>query len=219
MNDTTRRAAVAVLAAAAMAAAAMPAHAGTNYLSRTTGRVGLTDWVQVLDLRSRGFGNVHLGFLSAYETATGVADVFAWIDDFDCPEGQLPGGGGHGDPGGCTFVGSRTMEGSGVAFTVDGKLNTARLQGTLTASRAGHEGPGDPLGTVTANFTWTGYGDIVKTTSVFRYRENGVSYSDTYRSSRRAATMSGVLGPMLFEEAAQAAGSIEQFREKSQSRS
>ncbi len=217
MNALLRRAVVGA-AALVTVGAAVPAEAGSSYLSRTTGRTGYTEWVQVLDLRSRGFGNVHVGWLSAYETSTGVADVFSAIDDYDCPDGELPSGGGHGDPGNCVFVGSRFLEGSGISFTMDSKLQTARLQGTLNASTGGHEGPGDSLGTVGANFAWNGVGELTKSTSTYRYRENGVSYSETFRTTRRSATMTGVLGPMLFEEAASATGSLETFRIKSQSR-
>ena len=218
MSTTLRRAVVGAAAVLTLAAAGTPAHAGSSYLSRTTGRVAMTDWTQVLDLRARGFGNVHLGWLTAYETSNGVADVFAAIDDFDCPEGELPGGGGHEEPNGCVYVGTRFLDGTGISFTMDGKLNSAHLEGVLNASTGGHEGPGDSLGTVTANFSWTGTGDATKTTTTFRYRENGTSYSETYRSTRRAATMSGVLGPMLFEDAAYAGGSMETFRAKSQYR-
>ena len=218
MNTTLRRAVVGA-AAAVTVATAVPAEAGSTYLSRTTGRVATTEWTQILDMRARGFGNVHLGWLSAYETANGVADVFSVIDDYDCPDGELPGGGhGEEEPGGCVYVSTRFLEGTGVPFTMDGKLGTAHLEGTLNASTGGHEGPGDQLGTVGANFTWNGFGDLTKSTSTFRYRENGVSYSETYRSNRRAATMTGVLGPMLFEQAVSASGQMETFRNKSQYR-
>ena len=217
MNSTLRRAAVTAAAALAVATA-VPAHAGSSYLSRTTGRVATTDWVQVLDLRSRGFGNVHVGWLTAYETAPGAADVFAAIDDWDCPEGELPTGGGHGEESNCAYVGLRFLEGTGVSFTIDNRLSSAHLQGVLNASTGGHEGPGDSLGTVGANFTWNGVGDLEKSSTTLRYRDGGSSYSETYRTNRRAATMTGVLGPMLFEDAAQSAGWIEQFRVKSQSR-
>ena len=218
MTTTLRRAAVGVAAIAA-AATAVPAQAGSSYLSRTTGRTAGVEWVQVLDMRARGFGNVHLGWLSAYETAPGVADVFSTIDDYDCPEGQLPGGGhGEEDPSGCVYVTTRFLEGQGISFTVDNRLTKAHLEGALNASTGGHEGPGDSLGTVGANFTWNGTGDLTKSTTTFRYRENGTTFSETYRSSRRAATMTGVLGPMLFEQAAVANGTIEQFRAKSQYR-
>lgn len=218
MTSIRIRTAVAAAVALPLAVATAPADAGSSYLSRTTGRVAVTDWVQVLDLTSRGFGDVHVGWLSAYETAPGRADVFAYIDDWDCPPGELPTSGGHGEPGNCVYVGARQMEGSGISFTISGKLSSAHLEGALTASTVGHEGPGDALGTVSANFDWVGAGDVDRSTSTFRYRDGTAYYSETYRSSRRSATMRGVLGPMLFEQAASATGSIEEFRVKSQSR-
>lgn len=217
MNVTLRRAVVGATALFAVATA-VPADAGSTYLSRTTGRAAVADWVQVLDMRARGFGNVHVGWLNAYETSSGVADVFSVIEDYDCPEGELPSGGGHGDPGNCVWVSTRFLDGQNVPFTMDNKLDTAHLEGTLNASTGGHEGPGDQLGTVGANFTWNGVGTAEKSTTTFRYRDGGSSYSETYRSTRRAATMTGVLGPMLFEQAASATGSMELFRAKSQSR-
>ncbi len=74
---------------------------------------------------------------------SGSPDVFAYIDDFDCPEGQLPGG-GHGEEpdAGCVYLGSRYGYGQNMVLTVDSKLTTANLTGALVVeSGDGHGGP------------------------------------------------------------------------------
>ncbi len=94
MSPTSiRLAAVAVATVPALLTTAVPAQAGDSYLSRTTGFVGVTDWVQYFDFDNPTFGNVHVGSLQAFETSPGVADVFAYIVDFECPPRGLPGPG------------------------------------------------------------------------------------------------------------------------------
>jgi hypothetical protein len=207
-----RTATVALAAAAVVGATTTPATASSWNLSRTTGRAATTNWLQYADLTAAGFGNWHSGFLNAFETSTGSADVFAFIDDFLCAEGQQPDPGSHGETG-CEYVGSRQLEGYGIAFTMDNRLGSATLQGTLVATQGGGHGePGNVIGQVPADFRWTGYGDTVRSTSTYRYSDSeGNTYSERLRSTRREATMSGRLGPMLFEQAAQASGAIEKF--------
>ncbi len=213
MKKTLVRLAVLALAAApVLAGTAAPASAATErYLSRTTGFVGTAEWTQVLDLGAAG--NVHVGYLHAYETRVGFADVFSTIEDFRCAPGQLPGG--HGDDGGCEYAGSRLLVGEGVPFTVARKAASARLKGTLTAKSAGdpHSGEGGTtLGRVPADFTWTSVGAPARTRSTFSYQEDGRTLSETYRATARRTTLSGQLGPMRFEAAASAEGRLEAFK-------
>lgn len=216
-----RLAAVAAATAPLLVSTALPASAGSSYFSRTTGVAASTQWVQELDLGA--YGDWHVGQLYAYETSPGRADVFAFIDDYDCEPGAMPQPGGHGEEAaGCTYVGARSLDGQGIGFTVDRKNARATLTGLLTARTAGdpHSGEGGTtIGQVPADFAWTAVDSAVRSTSTYRYRDNdGNSYSETYRSTSRRAVMSGRLGPMLFEQAASSSGSIDSFSTSSRSR-
>ncbi len=224
MSPTSiRLAAVAVATVPALLTTAVPAQAGDSYLSRTTGFVGVTDWVQYFDFDNPTFGNVHVGSLQAFETSPGVADVFAYIVDFECPPGVYPDPDQHGSPNGCVYTGARQMEGQAVTFTSSRKGDTATLSGTLRASTPGDphnpDGGGTNLGSVPVETTWTAVGDPVRSSSTYRFRGGGTVYSETHRTVAREATMSGRLGPMLFEQAYQASGSLERFTSTSRSRS
>lgn len=226
---SVRRVAAAALAMApalmapVLIATAAPAAAADSFFSRTTGFAATTSWVQEFDFEGDLYGNVHVGQLYAFETSTGRADVFSFIDDFTCPEGVFPVTDPHGgtQPNGCTPAGSRFLEGTDISLAVGKRGVTATLSGSLTASTAGdpHSGAGGTtIGIVPANITWTTVGDPVRSSSTYRYRQGGATFSDTYRATTRSSTMSGRLGPMLFEQAHQATGSLENFRSTSRSR-
>lgn len=225
-RTSLRLAAVALAAAPALLAGASPAAAapGDSFFSRTTGFAGSTTWVQYYDFANPAFGNVHVGDLYAYETAPGKADVFSFIADYECAAGVFPTSDPHGgtQDNGCAFLGNRQLEGQGITFTVGRRGASASLVGQLTASTAGdpHTGEGGTtLGQVPADFTWTATADPVRSSSTFRYREGGTTYSDTFRTTSRTTAMTGVLGPMLFQEAQSASGRLESFRSTSRSRS
>lgn len=221
MRTSLRLAAVACAAVSTLITTSAPAQAGPDsFLSRTTGFVGITSWVQYFDFPGDLYGNVHVGFLQAFETAPGAADVFAYIDDYDCPEGVYPDP--FGGPGACTYAGARQLQGTGIAFTVGQKASTATLKGSLTASTPGdpHTGEGGTtIGLAPADFTWTADGDVARSRSTYRYDDgNGTTISETYSTTSRQASMSGQLGPMLFQEAYQAQGSLETFKSTSRRR-
>jgi hypothetical protein len=218
-----RVAAVAVATVPVLLTTAVPASAGSSYFSRTTGVAATTEWVQEFDFPGDLYGNWHVGQLYAYETSPGRADVFAFIEDFQCEPGAMPQPDGHGGATpGCTYAGSRQLDGQGIAFTVARKNARATLEGFLTARTAGdpHSGEGGTtIGQVPANFTWTAVESAVRSTSTYRYRDSdGTYFSESFRSTSRRAEMSGRLGPMLFEEAASSSGSIESFTTSSRSR-
>jgi hypothetical protein len=134
---------------------------------------------------------------------SGSPDVFAYIDDFDCPEGQLPGD-GHGfeeEPvDGCVYLGSRYGYGKDMVLTIDSKLTSATLTGSLVVeSSDGHGGGGTVVGNPAVNMTWTGVGDLAKSRSTYRYTEDGVAYSFSDRSSSRTAVVDGNIGAMTFD--------------------
>ena len=213
-----------VVAATALAMTAAPALAGSMSLYKQSSRAAQTFWIQVdgIPTGSSPLGNVHVGDLFVYQTSPGQGDVFAFIDDFDCEPGKLPGGGGHGfeeeeeEPSGCEYVGSRVAEGSGLTFTIDRKLTTARLTGQLTVYGGGH-GDGGVIGTPNADITWTGVGPLIKQSSTWTYNDGTTTYSDRYRSTDRNAVMSGTLGPMGFDPEL-SGGQISKFSSMSKSR-
>ena len=182
------------------------ASARSMYLSKTSGFGAFTYWTQI-DGTPQGsglFGNVHIGSMDVFGRSNNRGDAFAYIEDYDCPEGVLPDGGGHGfeeepvDEDGCLFKGVRFGEGYGLQFTIDSKLNSARLVGQLTIYGGGHGSEG-PIGTPSLDVVWTGVGGTYRDSFTFSYVDDGVRYTDRSRSTSRQAVMSGIFGPMGFD--------------------
>jgi hypothetical protein len=132
--------------------------------------------------------------------------VFGTVFDVQCDDGTTPylPAGGHGEPapedGPCELLATRFVEGGQVTFTVDKKLTTARLTGTLAVG-SGH---GDTTGSPAVDITWTAIGDT------FSERRSGTSVDEygtwTYRydfTGRDAAVAVGSrIGPMVFDDEA-----------------
>lgn len=232
---TVRRRAGAVAIAAALALlmvslGSTPADAKSSFMYRASGVSASTDWTQIdgTPTGSSPVGNVHIGSLYAYETTRGKAEVYGYIEDWDCEEGQLPSGGGPHESSseqwdeepppasGCEWKGSRFVEAYDIPFTVDRKLTHARLTGMLTVYGGGH-GDGEVIGRPSADIIWTGVGSVATMKETFRYREDGTTYSFTMESSTRSATMSGIMGPMGFDPDF-SSGSISSFKERNKSR-
>lgn len=228
-----RRAGVLTLAALLslllLATSAGPAAAKSSFMSRASGSTADTYWTQVdgTPPGSSPFGNVHIGYLYAYETTTGKADVFGFIADWDCPEGELPSGGDphalpaegsdeEPPPGNCESKGSRFIESFDVPFQIDKKLSQARLTGTLTVYGGGH-GEGGVVGRPYADIVWTGVGGTFTEKHSYRYRDGGTMESGTWQASSRSATMSGILGPMGFDPEL-SGGWLSNFKTSSKSR-
>jgi hypothetical protein len=181
---------------------AAPASAASSYISRTTGTAADAYWTQIdgTPVGTGAFGNVHIGYLSAYETSKGKGDVFVYIDDFDCEEGETPYG-GHGveEEGVCDYIGSRWGEGYDLAFTIDKKLNSASLVGSVTMTQGGGHGDGGAVvGSPAVDMTWSGYGNTIKDSYSYRYNDGDSTYMDRYKATYRQATLGGSIGPMTF---------------------
>jgi hypothetical protein len=187
-------------ALAAALASAGPAEARSSSQYRETGRAASTYWEQYDNTPTGSqFGNVHIGWLSAFETTTGVASAWGWIEDWDCEEGQKPGGGHGEEPSeGCVWVGERWLEGDGLAFSMDKKMTTATLKGQLIAYGGGHGEEGE-VGRPNANIVWSGIGGTYTTKYTNRYRDGNTTWTETYNGTERSATMGGTLGPMGFD--------------------
>lgn len=221
-----RRTAIAATLALTLTFSATTAIAGSRVNERTDGFTANTWWTQVdgppaAKASTQPFGNVHVGWLDAYETSRGKADAFASIDDFRCPTGVLPDHGGHGekaDENGCQYLGSRFGDGYGLAFTIDRKLGSARLRGALELFADGHGGDGTVVGRPTADITWNASGPTYRSVSTYRDQFGGTSYSERYRSQNRNASMGGTLGPMGFDPDL-SGGTISSYRSMYQQRS
>lgn len=222
-----RRGAAAVAAALAllllMTMAPTPAGAKSSFMSRTSGAAADTFWTQIdgTEAGTSPFGNVHIGWLYAYEMAKGRAEVFGAIEDYDCEEGEVPGGGHFEDeeePEGdfCDFKGFRWIEGYDIPFSIDKKLTQARLTGTLTVYGGGH-GDGGVVGQPPADIVWSGVGTVTSERHTYRYKDGDSTESGTYRASIRSATMSGHIGPMGFDPDL-SGGSITNFKSSYRSR-
>lgn len=209
------------LAFALVAVDTSPADAKSSSQYRETGRAASTDWEQYDNTPTGGtLGNVHIGYLSAYETTTGRASAWGYIQDYDCEEGERPGG-GHGfddeEPvGGCDWVGERWLEGEGLAFTMDKKMTTATLKGQLIAYGGGHGEEGE-VGRPVADIVWTGLGGTYTSRYTSRYRDGNTTWTESYNSTERSASMGGTLGPMGFDPDF-SAGYLSSYKTSSKSR-
>ena len=210
---------VTILVAILITLLAIPASAASRSTYRNTGRAATASWTQI-DGTAYGtlpFGNVHIGYLYAYEMTSGQAWVSAYITDFDCPEGAEPGW-GHGDEGGCDYLGDRYGDGSNMALTLDRKLTKGTLSGDIVVYGGAHGAEWTQLATVPVNITFTGQGTVSKTTSTYRWSDGTSTYSSRSTSQYRNATVSGNIGAMGFDPAL-SGGTLESFKSFDMSRS
>lgn len=220
---------VALIATTIAFTAAPSAAGGNKYFSKTTGETADAYWTQIdgTPVGSSPFGNVHVGSLFAYAMTAGYVDVFAYIEDFDCEEGQQPYGGGHGvvvadeeppvDETACLYLGSRIGYGEDMELTIGSKLTSARLTGRLVVEAGGHGG-GPVLGRPPVDITFTGVGTVNKGRYTYRFTDGGTTYTESQRSTYRQATVDGFIGPMTFDPDL-SGGSLTQFSSTSKQRS
>ncbi len=213
---TLTRASVAVAAALTLVAGAgLPASASTKFMSKDSGEFASVQWTEYGAIPNVG-GNVHTGFLDARSGKRSL-EAFGFVEDWDCDPGESPYGGGHGEEGGCDFVSFREFYGdeSQLTLTVDRKLNSATLSGTLSAFDP-HDGPtdGGPTGVGPGvDITWTGVGSAYSSKYSESFTADGVRYRSRYSDTNREATVSGQIGTMGFADDAddEAYGSIGTF--------
>ena len=130
-------------------------------------------------------------------------------------------GGGHGEEPpeeeGCALEGMRFIEGGRLAFTIDRKLTTAKLTGTLAVS----DGHGTPGASPAVDITWTGVGSTYST----RISESGVDEFGTFRysytfSGREAEVAQGSrIGVMVFDDEDGESSQAQIGKQRSSSRS
>lgn len=209
---------LAILVAILIMVFAIPASASSRSVSHNTGRAATAYWTQI-DGTAYGttpFGNVHIGYLYAYEMTSGQAWVYAYITDFDCPVGAEPGW-GHGEEGGCDYVGERYGDSNGMALSLDRKLSKGTLTGQMQVYGGTH-GEFAPIATVPVNITFAGEGGLAKSTSTYRWNDGASSYSGRYTSQYRNAVVSGNIGAMGFDPSL-SGGTLESLKSFDMSRS
>jgi len=195
--------AVSVLASLALVATAGPAQASSMFFSKSSGRMVNVDWLEVGKLPNVQ-GNIHFGFMFIEDLGRGRSNIFGVVEDLQCPVGFIPEGPGHG--GGhdeepkdspCTNVGTRFIDGGKTTFTMDKKFTTARLTGTLAVSDHG-----TPLGNPAVDMTLTGFGSTSSGTDRGTFRDEYSTFTYRYSYTQRQATVSGRIGPMVFDDVA-----------------
>ncbi len=191
-----------VLPLAALAITVPAADAGDRWTSRSSSEQATAEWTEYGELPNVE-GNVHVGYLKAETSSTG-GDVFGKVLDYFCEEGEVPGGGGHDGHVGssleheegptCDFLGKRSLEGGDVSFTMDRKLDAARLTGTLLVDNHGSSAA-PPV-----DMIWTGLGDLSQNAWYEKGSEGGYNYVYKYESTSREATVTGYIGAMGFAD-------------------
>jgi hypothetical protein len=173
------------------------ATAGETWTYRASGSDASVEWIEFGDLPGIP-GNVHVGWLWVDASSSRSTYAYGYVEDWTCPEGERPDGGGHDEeePGNCEFEAFREIEGEQINFTMDRKLSSARLTGTLRVEN--HEtgaGASPPV-----DITWTAVGSTHKTTETYRDVSDGqrVQYRNTYTST--VAVVDGFIGAMGFTD-------------------
>lgn len=216
---TLTRASVAVAAALTLVAGAgLPASASTKFMSKDSGEFASVQWTEYGAIPNVG-GNVHTGYLDARGNSRSL-EAFGFVEDWDCDPGEFPYGGGHGEEGeegGCDFVSFREFYGdeSQLTLTVDRKLDSGRLTGTLSAfdSHGGTSGGGPSL-----DITWTGVGSVYSSKWSESFTADGIRYRSTYSDTNREAVVTGQIGAMGFADDAddESYGSFGTFKSRTQ---
>lgn len=195
-----------LLAASPAAAVDEPTGPPVNERNASSGKQISIGWREVGRLPGGVLGNYHDGWLTVERASDGgEAYVFGDVTDFECPPGVTPDdgwGGGHGEepeePEGplCEVVASRTIEEGDLTVVADARNRNARITGTLAVTDHG-----TPLGNPAVDIRLRGGKDTFADRWSNRYTEGGVVYSSTYSSHGRAATVTGRIGPMVFDDA------------------
>ena len=206
-----RLATLAVATAAVPALIASPAAAsGDMFFDKRSGTTVSTGWLEAGTLPGVE-GNWHFGDLWVEQTSRGRAMAWGMVFDVTCAEGVAPynpgGHGGHGEEpappeeqADCVLEGVRFLDASPsqLALTVDRKLTTATLKGTLSVG----DGHGSPTGAPPVDIVLNGFGQISSGTNSGTYSDEYGTY--TYRYSftgRQAAVAPGSrIGGMVFDD-------------------
>ena len=228
MSRTLCRLAVAAASAAAVSLVALvpsPAVAGSLFFSKSSGTTATISWLEMgtLPAAANALGNAHFGDLFVEEMSRGRARAFGTIYDLDCQPGVVPQRpGGHGEQPtvpGCKLVGTRFLSGgTGLSFSIDRTLTTAKLTGSLSVGDAHGEGP---VGAPPVSIVWKGYGDLRSFSDSGRFTDEFSTYTYRYSMTGRSATLAGGsrIGPMIFDDEPGESSTADMGRYRSSDRS
>jgi hypothetical protein len=182
-----------------------PADAASKWHYKSTDTTAYADWVEWGELPGVG-GNAHTGYLEVSQSGSG-AQVWGVVTDYQCDEGEIPGGGGHGghaleasdyeeypEEGYCDPVSERYIDGGDVTLTMDRKLTSARLTGTLRVDD--HGSSASPA----VDMSWTGEASLVESRWTDSYRDGSSTYYVRYDSTSRQGVVTGFIGAMGFAD-------------------
>ena len=96
----------------------------------------------------------------------------------------------------CEAVAFRTIDGGDLTVTGDKRNRSARITGTLAVSDHG-----SPLGNPAVDIRLTGGSGTFVERYSSRYGDGGVTYSSIWSQTGRDGTVSGRIGPMVFDDA------------------
>lgn len=188
---------------------AAPAGASSMGMFRSSGTTANASWIEFGELGGTVEGNVHVGSLFVDGSSRSTAYVFGSVADWTCPEGERPPDGGHGHfaevellppvfETNCQLESIRGIfaDPSMVSFTVNKKLTSASLTGTLSVSDHGSGGSANPP----VDMTWTGTGDLYSSKESGTFRDGDSTYRYSYSFSGRDAEVDGRIGAMGFDD-------------------
>lgn len=205
MKNTLRIAAVSAISLSLATAVMVPAQAKDRWSYRSSGTDVSVGWLELGPLNGVP-GNAHVGELKADVDRD---QIWGYVKDWTCPEGELPpyGGGGHGEfttehdekeETNCVFESLRKIDAgdADVEVAMDRKFTTASITGNLNVS----DHDGQLGGRPPVDITLTGIGDTYSNTWYEKGSSGDESWVYKYVSSGRAATVEGNIGAMGFTD-------------------
>jgi hypothetical protein len=220
----SRRALVLLLAAPLSVALAGPVAAAppTSSGTRTFDTAGLS-WTSTDPGTSDPQpGNWHIGFLDARRSG-GLQEVFAVVEDLQCPAGVTPFDETEEEQPLCEPVGTRVLlDGGEARLRVDARAGTARLSGRLLELALSEEGEppfdeetGELLTEgarrVLVDVRWTRAGSAYRYERSERYEDDTLSYSSRERGRGFPATVSGRIDSLGLQDVVEQTASVERF--------
>lgn len=189
--------------ASACSITASTVQAGGPTVTRSTADSINVDWATTGALDGAS-GNLHIGFLSLSDQATGDF-VEGFEFDYQCPASFVPTTGGRdavaeAEAAGCEWLGDRYVEGGDVSVHVRPGLTTARITGTVNDVR-GIVVPVDLRVTATGPKTY----DVQRDVLPGQYRR-------FTRTTSRDAEVSGTVGELDVADTAVASADINRVR-------
>ena len=177
---------------------AVPAQADTMSFHKSSGRVATVEW-QDHESTDEGFTSTY-GSLHVEDLGKGEANVFGFISESTCSVVEE-------DEWVCESTEFDVM-GDSVAFTLDSKLSSASLEGTLQA----FDWWTGEVDTLSVDVTWTAVGDTFREAQSYRYRDGSTTVSNRMRFAGRQAQVTGTVGEVDLGESDWVWGQLGSYR-------